>query len=273
MASRKMPRTQLDVSALQIADSATTTQLKTAAGIGIAAPAARRAPRAKPAAAPKAIAPGKERWSVKTGTDPDASKVRQAVVDTTVEELHDIARPRGMTDVTKLAPAFSRKRADPVEVTIWQVDAHITLVKLEQDGDLHVVLQGASGRTIVAESPTPRPPFVGATSPWRSAMSDVRKALTDKFKNVVPTAPLIPDAQGRLVPQTALPAAARAGSPAVPPQPLGTMIESATPFMTRVDPVHARVTGVGFFDKVHGQAGVSTVNGIELHPILKIEFL
>jgi hypothetical protein len=32
-----------------------------------------------------------------------------------------------------------------------------------------------------------------------------------------------------------------------------------------------RVTGVGFFDRPHGQTGRAT-NGIELHPILKIEF-
>jgi hypothetical protein len=30
---------------------------------------------------------------------------------------------------------------------------------------------------------------------------------------------------------------------------------------------------VGFFDKVHGQMGVSQSNGIELHPVLKIEWL
>jgi len=34
-----------------------------------------------------------------------------------------------------------------------------------------------------------------------------------------------------------------------------------------------RITGVGFFDKVHGQMGVALLNGIELHPILKIEWL
>ena len=35
----------------------------------------------------------------------------------------------------------------------------------------------------------------------------------------------------------------------------------------------ARITGVGFFDKVHGQTGVAQLNGIELHPVLKVEFL
>ena len=31
------------------------------------------------------------------------------------------------------------------------------------------------------------------------------------------------------------------------------------------------VTGVGFFDKIHGQRGVAS-NGIELHPVLSISF-
>ena len=36
--------------------------------------------------------------------------------------------------------------------------------------------------------------------------------------------------------------------------------------------VRARITGVGFFDLVHGQSGVAP-NGIELHPVLRVEFL
>jgi hypothetical protein len=35
----------------------------------------------------------------------------------------------------------------------------------------------------------------------------------------------------------------------------------------------ARITGVGFFDRVHGQAGVASTNGIELHPVLGVEWL
>jgi len=41
------------------------------------------------------------------------------------------------------------------------------------------------------------------------------------------------------------------------------------------DPAHAaalvRITGVGFFDYIHGQRGVAP-NGIELHPVLDVEF-
>ena len=35
---------------------------------------------------------------------------------------------------------------------------------------------------------------------------------------------------------------------------------------------HIRVTGIGFFDFVHGQSGVAR-NGIELHPVVKVEVL
>jgi len=34
-----------------------------------------------------------------------------------------------------------------------------------------------------------------------------------------------------------------------------------------------RVTGMGFFDRVHGGTGQVLKNGIELHPVIKIEFL
>jgi hypothetical protein len=44
-------------------------------------------------------------------------------------------------------------------------------------------------------------------------------------------------------------------------------------FQARVSPTPARITGVGFFDADHGQTGVALLNGIELHPVLKIEWL
>jgi len=40
---------------------------------------------------------------------------------------------------------------------------------------------------------------------------------------------------------------------------------------TRPQNLRVSVTGVGFFDPIHGQEGVAT-NGIELHPILDIVF-
>lgn len=37
-------------------------------------------------------------------------------------------------------------------------------------------------------------------------------------------------------------------------------------------PIHVRLVGVGFFDLLHRQTGVAS-NGIELHPILRIELI
>ncbi len=36
-------------------------------------------------------------------------------------------------------------------------------------------------------------------------------------------------------------------------------------------PALRQITGIGFFDFLHGQAGVAP-NGIEIHPILDIQF-
>jgi hypothetical protein len=44
-------------------------------------------------------------------------------------------------------------------------------------------------------------------------------------------------------------------------------------FQTKVRATHARLIGGGFFDRVHDQTGVSPLNGLELHPLLKIEWL
>jgi hypothetical protein len=45
-----------------------------------------------------------------------------------------------------------------------------------------------------------------------------------------------------------------------------------TKFKTLNPPVKARVTGVGFFDFIHGQRGMAP-NGREIHPVLRIELI
>ena len=44
------------------------------------------------------------------------------------------------------------------------------------------------------------------------------------------------------------------------------------PFKAKVHK-SARITGIGFFDRVHGQTAVAQTNGIELHPIIYVEWL
>jgi hypothetical protein len=43
-------------------------------------------------------------------------------------------------------------------------------------------------------------------------------------------------------------------------------------FQTAIEPTQARITGVGFFDRAHGATGAAP-NVIELHPVLKVEWL
>src|SRR5712692_8678211 len=93
--------------------------------------------------------PRKERWAVKTGQDPDRARV-SGTVQTTVEDLISLPRPHDMLPASQDFPQYQQKRAAPDELTIYTLDATITALKSELDGDYHLVLQGASGRTMVA---------------------------------------------------------------------------------------------------------------------------
>jgi hypothetical protein len=231
--------------------------------------------------------PGVERWPVKTGTDQDVAQVGKNViagqslgagtVEATLEELVRFGRPLGMRPPAKnFDNTFHQTRLGVVERTVWTISVDIIALKQEADGDYHLVLQGASGETMVAEIPTPLKAFVDA-SPWLANMTDARKKIDDKL--VSPLAPQnFVQLDGMLVPRDSLPMSVL---PLAMPPP-SHILSFRTPaegdakdmptFKTKVKPTAARITGVGFFDKVHGQMGVSQLAGIELHPILKIDF-
>ena len=232
--------------------------------------------------------PGVERWPVKTGTDSDAALVGKnilaghslgaGIVRATVEELILMGRPLGMRPASKnFDNAFHDTRLGVVERTVWQIEADITALKLERDGDYHLVLQGASGETLVAEVPTATKVFL-ANSPWLANIKAARKNVDDRLVNKLSPANFV-QLEGILVPRESLPETEQMHAMSAPANMLtfstpadGDEIAVAT-FKTKVKPTPVRITGVGFFDKVHGQMGVSQLNGIELHPVLKVEFL
>jgi hypothetical protein len=231
--------------------------------------------------------PGTERWPVKTGQDDDVALVGKnviagknfgaGIVEATVEELVAMPRTPDMADVSQLNPSFQSKRAQPVEIVIWTIDVTITAMKLEADGDYHLVLQGTSGETMIGEIPTPTADFVGS-SPWLDNIKAARQAIDDKFVSRLNPADFVPRTPGGiLVPRNSLKQAPKSmaewklpASFLTPPKGLETMMPT---FKTQVPATKARITGVGFFDKVHGQTGVSLANGIELHAVLKVEWL
>ena len=124
-------------------------------------------------------------------------------------------------------------RVTPAETTVWVVEGTITLYKKEADVDYHIVLQDDQGRTMVTEIPSPAC-LITTNPPRVPAYSPFSANIANVRAKF--------DAKF-----------------------------SATPnFQTANVPV--RMTGVGFFDFIHGQTGVAP-NGIELHPILDIVFL
>ena len=160
---------------------------------------------------------GVERWAVKTLSDADREHVRlQDTVNTTVDSLVGLVRPAMLSGIA---------RFDPVETTLYRVEARLLALFGESDGDYHLVLVSLGDPTITMIAEVPDPACSGAcASGYAETYSRVRRKLLDYLN-----------------------------SPQSPARPL------------------VRITGVGFFDYLHGQRGVAP-NGIELHPVLGVVF-
>lgn len=113
---------------------------------------------------------GTERWSVKTGTDADISKVNLTSTTTTIASLVGISAPGSL-------PA--NNRVSPVELTTYRLrNVTMTKYKLETDSDYHIVLSDGS-RTMIAE--IPHPGCVSTSSPLYSKINSARSAFNAKY--------------------------------------------------------------------------------------------
>src|SRR5262245_35041297 len=274
-----------DVNQLNTVSSAVALKIKAACGVHRGVQAAHPPPLAVPA---KVTKPGKERWPVKTGQDPDRDTVGKNVINghdlgagivpATVEELVSMPRPPGLEVMTADPPEFQTKRAGTVEATIWRVEGNVTVLNQEADGDYHLVFQGASGATLVAEVPTPTATFIG-DCPWMQNIKEARQAVDDKLvHNLNPQDFVLPPGGKKLVPKNSLsgdfpilPMAAFKLPESFRTPQEGEEVEMPT-FETAVKPTPARITGVGFFDRAHGATGAAP-NVFEIHPVLKIEWM
>src|SRR6266851_5558471 len=114
---------------------------------------------------------GVERWSVKTGTDADVSKVNlNAPTNTTITAMRAFTAPN---------PIPPNNRITGPETTLWVINATLTLFKLESDSDYHMVIQDASGNTMITEIPAPT--CVGAGSPFLNGITNARAKFDAKF--------------------------------------------------------------------------------------------
>jgi len=107
---------------------------------------------------------GVERWSVKTCTDPDA-----ALIDPLHSTPTTIAIMRSWPSQSN--PPVNNRIA-PYETTAWTVEATLTLYKKEDDSDYHLVLQDATGNTLISEIPCPG--CVGTGSPFAAKINNAR---------------------------------------------------------------------------------------------------
>ncbi|HXC18202.1 MAG TPA: PKD domain-containing protein [Holophagaceae bacterium] len=107
---------------------------------------------------------GVERWSVKTGTDADVG-----LVNLSTHQTNTIATMRSWPAPS---PIPANNRVSPYETTVWVLNATLTQYKLESDSDIHLVLQDASGLTMIAEIPLPS--CVGSSSPFLSGITNAR---------------------------------------------------------------------------------------------------
>lgn len=114
---------------------------------------------------------GVERWSVKTGTDADVSKVNlSSSTSTTISTMRSWPTPASIP---------SNNRISPYETTQWVLNATMTKYKLETDSDYHIVIADSSGNTMIAEIPSPN--CVGAGSPFATGIQNARNEFDAKY--------------------------------------------------------------------------------------------
>src|SRR3989442_1509096 len=119
---------------------------------------------------------GVERWSVKTGTDPDAVLVNlNTASPITFSNLLAVSSPALIPDNQRLAPT---------ETTLWKLNTTLQGYFLANDSDYHMVLTDGTGRTMIAEIPSPS--CVGPGSPFAAGIAHARTQMDARFPPPAP---------------------------------------------------------------------------------------
>jgi hypothetical protein len=114
---------------------------------------------------------GVERWTVKTGTDADATLINlSSPTSTTIANLRSIPAPGTLPD---------NNRVQPTETTLWTLNATLTKFVLAYDSDYHMVLTDSAGHTMIAEIPSPD--CVGTNSPFAAGIAHARAQFDGMF--------------------------------------------------------------------------------------------
>lgn len=175
------------------------------------------------------------RWAVKTASDPEAHQIQaDSPAATTIPDLTALQLPAALVGVSETPPGPGRQPG--VESTVYTLDVWLLRCHPETDGDYHLVLSDGAGNSMIGEIPDPAQ--VDANSPFLAQIRSTRQAFEARFPALQSLAQM-PAVQGR-------------------------------PGLVEINQ-QVHLTGIGFFDFVHGQDGVAA-NGIELHPVIGITF-
>ena len=188
---------------------------------------------------------GTERWAPKDGTDPQAPNIALTnITPETVTDLVAIHQPH--------LPDDNTTRIIPDEMHVYRVQARLVKWQHESDNDYHLVLTDdtlnytdetanppvpPTGHSFIGEVPDPNcfagsDGSFGSQTPFAAGIVSARQTMDQRFPNAHHQTGDWNDGAGARV----------------------------------------EVTGIGFFDRPHGQVGRAP-NNIEIHPILSIRFL
>lgn len=124
---------------------------------------------------------GKERWPVKTGTDPDVGKVNTTPVTVGIDTMNgwNGGGPYSWAYLKKA----SKKRIAPHEFQVYHVEGLLTWYKCDcgptGDQDYLLVIQNDYGQSIIAKIPSP--PCVEPQSPFLAQIKEARRRMRSMF--------------------------------------------------------------------------------------------
>lgn len=112
---------------------------------------------------------GTERWSIKTGTDPEAKNINLGTIsDVTVHEMVSFPKPADLPPTVRI---------QPVETSYVRLTATLKEYKVEADGDVHMVIASGADH-MIAEIPNQQ---CVANSVWRDQIDAAREAFNTQF--------------------------------------------------------------------------------------------
>ncbi len=120
---------------------------------------------------------GEERWAIKVLDDQQADSIRENAHDTTIAELLQI------NTTTKENKYQEKKGRMAIESQVYRIrHCFITKVLIEDDNDLHLVIEDGKKHTMIAEIPDPKCKDA-ANSAFINFFIDARQTMADHANN------------------------------------------------------------------------------------------